>query len=92
MNKFYTCHFDSVQSGRKVLTDLTFASLDKKKWIGIDSNNRTISDYDKVKSLFEPSVKNDDGTYTSMNTTLSLIVMEDLADRTKKPLIIKEIA
>ena len=91
MNKFYTCHFESVQVGKKVLKDLTFASLDKQKWIEITSNNLSISDYDKVKSLFAPPKLKDDGTYTSANITIDAIVIWDLADKTKKPLNIREI-
>jgi hypothetical protein len=45
MKKIYTCHFDSVKVGKKVLKNLNFASINKKEWIGVDSNNLTISDY-----------------------------------------------
>ena len=89
MNKFYTCHLDSVKVGKKVLKDLNFASLDKKVWIGVNTNNLTISDYDKVKSLFEP-VKVPDGK-ASMNMLISIITIVDLAEKAKKPLTIKKI-
>ena len=90
MKKFYTCHFDSVKVGKKVLKDLNFASLDKKLWIGINSNNLTITDYDKLKSLFEP-VKVPDGK-ASMNMLISIITIVDLAEKAKKPLTIKKVA
>jgi len=90
MKKFYTCHFDSVKVGKKVLNDLNFASLDKKVWIGVDINNLTISDYDKLKLLFEP-VKIADGK-TSMNMLISIITIVDLAEKTNKPLTIRKVA
>lgn len=92
MNKFYTCNFESIQVGRKILTDLTFVSLDKEKWIQIDSDNLKKSDYNKVKSLFAPPILKDDGTYTKMNMTIDAVVIWDLADKSKKPLNIKEVA
>jgi hypothetical protein len=90
MKKFYTCHFDSVKVGKKVLHDLNFASLDKKLWIGVNSYNLTIFDYDKLKLLFKP-VKIPDGK-SSMNMLISIITIVDLAEKTNKPLLIKKVA
>jgi hypothetical protein len=42
MKKIYTCHFDSVKVGKKVLKNLNFASINKKEWIGIDSKFKNI--------------------------------------------------
>ena len=90
MKKIYTCHFDSVKVGKKVLKNLNFASINKKEWIGVDSNNLTISDYNKLKSMVTP-VKTSDGTITG-NMLVSIITIVDLAHKNKKPLVIKEVA
>lgn len=90
MNKFYTCHFDLVQVGKKVLTNLIFASLDKKNWVRIYNNDYTISNYNEIKSLLNPPLNKDGSRNT--NNLVSIITIIDLADKTKKPLTIKEVS
>ena len=90
MKKIYTCHFDSIKVGKKVLKNLNFASINKKEWIGIDSNNLRISDYNKFKSMVTP-VKHSDGRITG-NMFVSIITIIDLAHKSKKQLVIKEVA
>ena len=67
MKKIYTCHFDSVKVGKKVLKNLNFASINRKEWIGIDRNNLTMSDYNKLKSTFLDLLENwgDFGKYNA---------------------------